>query len=185
MAVNFPASPTNGQTFTSGGITWTYSTSVGAWEIVPSSIQGVQGIQGTNGFQGIQGTQGRQGIQGANGFQGIQGTQSANGFQGIQGITGFQGIQGIQSANGFQGIQGTTGGGSGGASVFSANVGNASANTFNVAHNLAKTFVIPAVRENSSGYYVYPDMKYTTPNHIVLEFVTAPSTNQYTVIVLG
>jgi hypothetical protein len=157
MAVNFPASPTNGQTFTSGGITWTYSTSVGAWEIVPSSIQGVQGIQGTNGFQGITGA----------------------GTQGLQGILGLQGIQSIQ------GIQGTTGGGSGGASVFSANVGNASANTFNVAHNLAKTFVIPAVRENSSGYYIYPDMKYTTPNHIVLEFVTAPSTNQYTVIVLG
>jgi hypothetical protein len=157
MAVNFPASPTNGQTFTSGGITWTYSTSVGAWEIVPSSIQGVQGIQGANGFQGITGA----------------------GTQGLQGILGLQGIQSIQ------GIQGTTGGGSGGASVFSANVGNASANTFNVAHNLAKTFVIPAVRENSSGYYIYPDMKYTTPNHIVLEFVTAPSTNQYTVIVLG
>jgi hypothetical protein len=157
MAVNFPASPTNGQTFTSGGITWTYSTSVGAWEIVPSSIQGVQGIQGANGFQGITGA----------------------GTQCLQGILGLQGIQSIQ------GIQGTTGGGSGGASVFSANVGNASANTFNVAHNLAKTFVIPAVRENSSGYYIYPDMKYTTPNHIVLEFVTAPSTNQYTVIVLG
>jgi len=76
-------------------------------------------------------------------------------------------------------------GGSGGASVFSGNVGNASANTFNVAHNLAKTFVIPAVRENSTGYYVYPDLKYTTPNHIVVEFVNAPSTNQYTVIVLG
>jgi hypothetical protein len=105
----------------------------------------------------------------------------ANQYQGIQGPVGSQGIQSIQ------GIQGTTGagGGGGGASVFSANVGNASANTFNVAHNLAKTFVIPAVRENSSGYYVYPDMKYTTPNHIVLEFVTAPSTNQYTVIVLG
>jgi hypothetical protein len=64
MAVNFPASPTNGQTFTSGGITWTYSTSVGAWEIVPSSIQGVQGIQG---IQGIQSTSGFQGIQGTTG----------------------------------------------------------------------------------------------------------------------
>jgi hypothetical protein len=113
MAINFPGSPTNGQTFTSGALTWSYSTSVGAWQVVPA------------------------------------------------------------------------GAGGGGASVFSSNVGNGSATTFNVAHNLAKTYVIPSVRENSTGYYVYPDLKYTSLNHIVLEFNTAPTTNQYTVIVLG
>jgi hypothetical protein len=73
----------------------------------------------------------------------------------------------------------------GGAAVFSANVGNNSANLFSISHNLNKNFVVPAVRENSTGYYVYPDMRHTSANTIVLEFVTAPTTNQYTVIVLG
>lgn len=72
-----------------------------------------------------------------------------------------------------------------GAATYSANVGNNSSNTFNVSHSLNKQFVIPAVRENSSGYHVYPDIRYTSANTIVLEFVNAPTTNQYTVIVLG
>lgn len=31
--LNFPASPTNGQTFTSGGKTWTYNSTDGVWEL--------------------------------------------------------------------------------------------------------------------------------------------------------
>ena len=121
MAVNFPGSPTNNQTFTSGGITWIYSTAIGAWKIVPNTITGSQGIQGLQGIQGIsnQGIQGIQGIQSIQGLQGIQGTsvqglsgtsqgiQGAQGPQGLQGQAGTsQGIQGLQGANGFQGIQG-------------------------------------------------------------------------------
>ena len=90
MAVNFPASPTNNQTFTSGGITWSYSTSIGAWRIVPNTIQGTSGLQGFQGIQGIQGTTGSQGI------QGIQGTFGLQGFQGIQGTS----IQGASGAGG-------------------------------------------------------------------------------------
>lgn len=33
MPIDFPASPTNGQTFTDGDKTWEYSTSVGAWNL--------------------------------------------------------------------------------------------------------------------------------------------------------
>lgn len=73
----------------------------------------------------------------------------------------------------------------GGASVYSANIGNASANTFTVTHSLDKANVVVSVRENSSGYYVYPDIKYSTANAVIVEFVTAPTTNQYKVIVLG
>lgn len=68
---------------------------------------------------------------------------------------------------------------------YTANVGNGTANTFNIAHGLNTTAVIPAVRELATGYYVYPDMKYTSANNIVLEFVSAPTTNQYFIIVLG
>ena len=82
-------------------------------------------------------------------------------------------------------VNGNAVGGGGGTTIFTANLGNGSANSFNVSHNLNNLFVIPAVREYSSGYYVYPDIKTTTPNHIVIEFVNAPSTNQYAVLVVG
>lgn len=68
---------------------------------------------------------------------------------------------------------------------YTSNIGDAVANTFNIAHNLNTTKIIPAVREISSGYYVYPDIRTTTPNHIVLEFVSIPTANQYLLILLG
>ena len=73
----------------------------------------------------------------------------------------------------------------GGGLSYTSNVGDAIANTFNIAHNLNTTRIIPAVREISSGYYVYPDIRTTTPNHIVLEFVSIPTANQYLLILLG
>lgn len=79
----------------------------------------------------------------------------------------------------------TSGGGGGGASVYSVDIGNGSANTFTVTHSLGKENVTVSVRENSSGYYVYPDIKYSSTNAVVVEFVSAPTTNQYKVIVLG
>jgi hypothetical protein len=74
---------------------------------------------------------------------------------------------------------------SGGASVYSANVGNNSANTFTINHALNKNFVVPAVRENATGYYAYPDIRFVDANNIVLEFIDPPTTNAYVVIVLG
>jgi hypothetical protein len=40
MAINFPGSPTNGQTLVSGNLTWSYSSSVGAWQVVPTGTGG-------------------------------------------------------------------------------------------------------------------------------------------------
>jgi hypothetical protein len=74
---------------------------------------------------------------------------------------------------------------SGGASVYSANVGNNSANTFTINHALNKSFVVPAVRERVTGYYAYPDIRFVDANNIVLEFIDPPTTNAYVVIVLG
>jgi hypothetical protein len=54
-----------------------------------------------------------------------------------------------------------------------------------VTHNLNKTMIVVAVREESSGYYVYPDIIYTSANALSVQFVTAPTSNQYRVIVLG
>lgn len=70
-------------------------------------------------------------------------------------------------------------------STFTSNVGNSSANSFSVAHGMNKYNIFVAVRENSTGYFVYPDIRYTNANTIVLEFNTAPSSNQYLVSVLG
>lgn len=130
MAVNFPASPTNNQTFTSGGITWSYSTSIGAWRIVPNTIQGTSGLQG---FQGIQGTS-------------VQGTTGTQGFQGITG-TGLQGFQGIQGTS----IQGASGAG-GGVTTFSAGSTGFTPSTATAgAVSLAGTLAIASGGTNGSA----------------------------------
>ncbi len=79
----------------------------------------------------------------------------------------------------------SSGGGGSGALSYTTNIGDNSANTFNITHALNTTTIIPAVREIATGYYVYPDMKVTSPNNIVLEFVSVPTTDQYFLILLG
>lgn len=74
---------------------------------------------------------------------------------------------------------------SGGLTTFRANVGNSSANTFNIAHSLNKSDVIVQVKDTANNYLVYPDVQFTTPNHIVIQFVSAPTTNLYNVLVAG
>jgi cytoskeletal protein CcmA (bactofilin family) len=72
-----------------------------------------------------------------------------------------------------------------GVSGFTSNVGNASANSFTITHNLNKEDIFVTVREYSSGYLVYPDIKYANANAIILDFVSAPTANQYRVSVFG
>jgi hypothetical protein len=45
-AINFPASPTNNQTFTSGDKTWIYSTTVSAWKLQSQTLTGPVGPAG-------------------------------------------------------------------------------------------------------------------------------------------
>jgi hypothetical protein len=68
---------------------------------------------------------------------------------------------------------------------YSSNVGDASANTFTLTHNLNRADIVVAVRENSSGYFVYPDVKYVSTNSVIIEFATAPTSSQYYVSILG
>lgn len=82
MAIDFPNSPTNGQTFTSGTRTWTYDGT--KWNLTNYPI-GSQGPQGAQGFQGAAGPQGSAGATGTQGPQGFQGAQGAQGAQGTQG----------------------------------------------------------------------------------------------------
>lgn len=68
-ALDFPSSPTNGQTYTSGNVVWTYNSAVGAWKITASGIPGLTGFTGSQGigFTGSQGTAGPVGPAGSPG----------------------------------------------------------------------------------------------------------------------
>jgi hypothetical protein len=46
MAIDFPATPTNGQTFTDGDKTWVYSSTVVAWKLEAQTITGPTGAEG-------------------------------------------------------------------------------------------------------------------------------------------
>ena len=49
MAIDFPSSPTNGQTYTSGGTTWVYDSAVPAWNLQNTVISGPTGPTGPTG----------------------------------------------------------------------------------------------------------------------------------------
>jgi hypothetical protein len=64
MPLDFPGSPTNGQQYTSAGITWTYSSAYGTWDVSsagpsgPTGFTGSAGPAGPTGFTGSQGDKG-------------------------------------------------------------------------------------------------------------------------------
>lgn len=96
-AMDFPTSPVDGQQYTSGGVTYTWSAARNLWSITNNGVRGFQGFQGVQGAQGVQGPAG--GPQGPQGFQGVQGAQGFQGSQGFQGFQGVQGPQGIDTAS--------------------------------------------------------------------------------------
>ena len=75
-AFNFPSSPSNGATYTANGVTFTYSSSVGAWQ--RSSAVGAQGATGNTGPTGPTGNTGAQGATGSTGPTGPAPTISNN-----------------------------------------------------------------------------------------------------------
>ena len=96
-AFNFPASPSNGDTYTANGVTFTYSSSSTAWQ--RSSAVGAQGAQGHQGATGSTGPTGPTGNTGAQGATGSTGAQGATGSTGAQGATGPTGAQGASNSN--------------------------------------------------------------------------------------
>lgn len=71
MPLNFPASPTDGQTYTDSGKVYVWNNTKSVWLRAATGTEGPPGIQGTTGAQGIQGVQG---VQGTLGLQGNAGT---------------------------------------------------------------------------------------------------------------
>jgi len=82
-----------------------------------------------------------------------------------------------------------TGGGSGtsgiGAATHSASIGNGVLTSFTINHNLDKSYVVITIKDNSTNYIVYPDIKITSTNQIIVEFAAPPTANQYSVSIVG
>ena len=118
MAFNFPASPSNGDTYTANGFTYEWD---GSKWIRKSPSTGAQGGTGSTGAQGATGASGAQGATastgptgptgntGATGAQGATGSGGSTGSQGATGSTGPTGPTGAQGATGSTGAQGAGG----------------------------------------------------------------------------
>ena len=72
MAFNFPASPSNGDTYTANGFTYEWD---GSKWIRKSPSTGAQGGTGSTGAQGATGSTGSQGATGSTGPTGAQGAE--------------------------------------------------------------------------------------------------------------
>ena len=103
-AFDFPNSPSNGDTYSANGMTFTWNGTM--WKRTSPSV-GAQGATGPTGAQGATGSTGAQGATAAQGAQGAQGHQGATGPTGAQGATGATGAQGATGATGAQGAAGT------------------------------------------------------------------------------
>jgi hypothetical protein len=74
----------------------------------------------------------------------------------------------------------------GGTGKYSANVGNGSDTTITITHNLGTRDVVVSVHEASGTYErVYPDIQHATTNTVDLVFASAPTSNQYRVVIIG
>lgn len=63
-ALDFPSSPTNGQVYTSGTTSWSYSTAKTAWIVLGTGFSGYTGSQGYTGSRGYTGSLGYVGSKG-------------------------------------------------------------------------------------------------------------------------
>lgn len=70
------------------------------------------------------------------------------------------------------------------ATKFAANVGNGSAISYAITHNLNSTDVEVEIFEVSSGETVYADVLRTSANVVTVSFATAPTSNQFRVIIM-
>ena len=78
----------------------------------------------------------------------------------------------------------------GGTSKYTAQLGDGSASTYTISHGLGNIWVTAEVFQTSNGEKVYPDITVGlttgTPNGtVVLDFASAPSNNQYRVVIIG
>ena len=94
---DFPNSPSNGQTYSANGITFTWNGT--AWKRNTGAVKGEPGSTGSQGPQGATGPTGPQGSQGQKGATGAQGPQGPQGATGPQGSTGPSTIPQVKTAS--------------------------------------------------------------------------------------
>jgi hypothetical protein len=68
---------------------------------------------------------------------------------------------------------------------YAASIGDGAATSYNVDHNLGSLDVEVQVFANADGTQVEPDITRSTTNRVIVAFTTAPTTNQYRVLVQG
>jgi hypothetical protein len=68
---------------------------------------------------------------------------------------------------------------------YSVSIGDGSATSYTITHNLASRDVQVVVYNNSTYDEVFTDVTHTTTNTLTIVFATAPSSNAYRVVVLG
>jgi hypothetical protein len=68
---------------------------------------------------------------------------------------------------------------------FAVSVGDGSATSYTVTHNLNSLDVAVTVFQNSNGEEVITDVTHATANALTVVFATAPASNAYRVVVLG
>lgn len=78
----------------------------------------------------------------------------------------------------------------GGTTKYTAQLGDGAATTYTISHGLGNIWVTAEVFQTSNGEKVYPDITVGlttgTPNGtVVLDFASAPSSNQYRVVIIG
>lgn len=91
-AIDFPNSPSNGNTHTANGITWTYDGGRGVWKAstfsdAPKGEKGQKGQKGQKGDQGQKGATGSTGAKGDTGGTGAKGNTGSKGQKGEVGAT--------------------------------------------------------------------------------------------------
>lgn len=68
---------------------------------------------------------------------------------------------------------------------FAVSIGDGSATSYTVTHNLASLDVAVTVFQNSNGEEVITDVTHATTNTLTVVFATAPASNAYRVVVVG
>lgn len=68
---------------------------------------------------------------------------------------------------------------------FAVSIGDGAATSYTVTHNLGSLDVAVTVFNNSTGDEVITDVTHATTNTLTIVFATAPTSNQYRVVVVG
>jgi hypothetical protein len=77
------------------------------------------------------------------------------------------------------------GGGGGAAEVYTEVIGNGSSTTFTITHSIGTRGVLIGVYDTSTFEEIHCDKFRPTTNTVSLVFAAAPTTNQYSVVVMG